>query len=887
MSNPVKPRRVILLSLLISLAAFTWVTWPLAVDVHGGMPSSHRPEAGGARYLIPGDHLQFWFHLWMFSDVVRGQTPLFGHVYEFNQGDDKARYERGTYYFPLGVLYAVGDAIGGRAVGWNGMLFFCAWMSYLTTWVLARRYCRSPVTAAVAALPGLLLPYFWACSLGGSPTGPGMLWVPVIFYGVDKAVRDRRVWGGLLAGAALFMSPWADLHVFFFGFLAAPVWMAFCFAAKAWLGDEASGYQGSGRQQVLTPDICHPEPRTLNPHSVVARPVTWWNRVFPVLPLTVLMGAAYLQTTLVKQSLSGTVQAAGRKAAEASNYAPTWDGWFAWSPDHRHNLIYLGIVVVAVLATGKVLLMWDLWRRRPGGGRRLLVYGLLLGAIVGIALLALGPNIPKDSTQAIWRTLRAFLPPYKMIRQPAKIFCVLAPFLSVALALALDRIAACFTRRSAATAVTLALGCLIAWDYGRRIEPTICLFDYEQGAYAAIAADAVRSGRENRAMSLPIWPGDSHWNSVTEYYATLHRTKMLNGYRPSVRKQYLEEIFERLAPMNMGYITDDRLDALLARRIGYLLIQEDAFPEKVSPFPVSHTLRALRQHPRLRFLARDHAIWAFRILGADEVPAVAPRVDLAPVTLLGGRRWRARDGVSNPGSLRQDGPQGESYVRLTNAVDCIRLPPRQLYRVDGLRYLVAARGAGTLQGVFDLGSSNVTATVAMPVNGDWTWVELPVPPFQGINDVVLTLSAAAGTVDVDMVTVMAGPWAWLEPGQSLTLPADAFFRAGYSEVADGSVYLEATRTPAAGVFYGPNLPVCPGRYRVTLDVASSAPAGTILGELVMSAPGQGDFARCPVTANHPMTLAFDYAGHRPLRLELDFTRNGDLAVRSVTLTRLP
>jgi hypothetical protein len=167
------------------------------------------------------------------------------------------------------------------------------------------------------------------------------------------------------------------------------------------------------------------------------------------------------------------------------------------------------------------------------------------------------------------------------------------------------------------------------------------------------------------------------------------------------------------------------------------------------------------------------------------------------------------------------------------------------------------------------------------------WVEFPVPPFQGIHDVVLTLTAAAGAVDVDMVTIMAGPWAWLEPGQSVTLPADAFFRAGYSDSAAGSVHLEAARTPAAGVFYAPNLPVRPGRYRVALDVVSSAPAGVALGELVVSAPGQDRLASGAVTAEQSVALEFAYTGHRPLRLELDFTRHGDLTVRSVTLTRLP
>ena len=855
--DDMKPRRVILLSILIAMVVFSWVTWPLGKDFHEGMPSSHRPEAGGPRYMIAGDHLQFLFHLWMFADATAGKTPLFYHVYEFNQGDDKARYDPGTYYFPLGVFYAVGHFIGGQAVGWNLMLFVSAWLSFLMTWLLARRFCSSPLTAAVAALPGVLLPYFWACCLGGSPTGPGMMWVPMIFYGVDKAIRDRRVWGGVLAGVALFMSPWADLHVFFFVFLAMPAWMGFCLAVA------------------------------LREGTITRQWVSWRDRVVPLLVIGVLMGAAYLQTALARHSLSGTVQEAGRKAGEASIYAPCWQGWFAWDPDNRFNQIYLGIVAAAVLAVGLGLLVRDVWQRRGGRRGRLAIYGLMLATVAGIALLALGPNIPKDHHQAVWKALRHALPPYKMIRQPAKVFCILAPFLSVALALALDRLAAAFTRRAAAVAATIAIGGLLAWDYGRRIEPTICLFDYEQGAYRAIAEDAARCGRENRALSIPIWPGDSHWNSLTEYYATLYRTKMLNGYRPSIRNQYLEEVFERLAPLNIGYVSDAELDALLAKKIGYLVIQEDAFPEKVSPFPVSHTLRELLRHPRIQFLARDEAVWAFKILAPGESKPAGLYGDVPVGSVLGGRSWRARSCVGDPSCVRRgDRRDDEAYVHLANAGDRVRLPPRQLYSVEGLRYLVAARGEGTLLATYELGPSNTIGTVSVPVHGEWSWVELPVPSFEGVGDVVVTLGVTNGAVDVDGVTLVAGSWAWLEPGQSLTLPANAFFRAGYSDVGKGTVHLRAQRTPAAAVFYVPYLPVRPGRYWMTVDYASPVPEGTALGAWTV-APSDGQpLATGPVMAGSPVRLEFRYDGHSPLRIELRFTRNGDLTIRSVTIERM-
>ena len=851
-----KSRHIILLSLLIAVILSGWVTWPLGQYFHAGMPSSHRPEAGGPRAMIAGDHLQFLFQLWMLADAFEGKTPLFYHVYEFNQGNDEERRDVGTYYFPFGLMYVAGQFLGGRAVGWNLMLFLSAWLTYLMTWALARRFCASTWTAAVAALPGLLLPYLWMCLLGGSPTGLGMMWVPVIFYGIDVAVRERRVWGAILAGVALFVSPWGDLHVFFFSFLAAPVWMAFCLF---WAMEEGT-WSFRGRR--------------------------WRDLLIPVIPFVVLMAAAYLQTALVKHSLSGTAQSQGRSIAESVIFAPRWEGLLAWDPSNAFNLIYLGWVTVAVLAAGLVLLAADAWRNRRGGVNRLLVFLLLLAAILGIVLLALGPNIPGDPRNLVWQGVRKLIPPYKMIRQPAKVFCILAPFLSIALAMALGRISALFSRRAAVAGVLLFVGAAMTWDYGRRIEPTICLLDYEQGAYRAIADDASKCGRDNRAMSIPIWPGDSHWNSLTEYYATLYRTKMLNGYRPSIRLQYRADIFDRFAPMNLGLITDDRLDALLARKIGYLVLQEDAFPDKVSPFPVARTLDALLQHPRIEFLARDAEIWAFKILdaGAPRATPATARAEDRP--RLASRWWWAPEYVAQDAPLVKDDDGTVTGVRLAKGGIRVPLPPRFLHHFDDLRYVVAARGTGTLCGAFQTDSNSAPVKMTAPVTADWSWIELPVPSFPGACDLILTLFAKRGTVDVGSATLLAGPWPWLEQGKSLSLRADAFFRAGYSETENGAVHLRVERDPADVVFYAPCIPLVRGRYRVDVDFESPAGSGVDVGSATMWRRRGEPVGSCALRAGEPASFEIVHDSPRLLRFEIRYNRAADLTIRAVTLTRV-
>ena len=46
--------------------------------------------------------------------------------------------------------------------------------------------------------------------------------------GHDRWWEARKIWGGIMAGAALIMSIWADLHVFFFTFLMIPGWIVLC-----------------------------------------------------------------------------------------------------------------------------------------------------------------------------------------------------------------------------------------------------------------------------------------------------------------------------------------------------------------------------------------------------------------------------------------------------------------------------------------------------------------------------------------------------------------------------------------------------------------------------------------------------------------------------------
>ena len=100
-------KRLFAVSFLVTGLAWLVFAWPLPRYTFQGIPSSaHNLERESARRMIGGDHLQFHYFYWLFSDMLAGGTPLFENRYEFNTGDDAERRNPGSYNMPLSLAYA-------------------------------------------------------------------------------------------------------------------------------------------------------------------------------------------------------------------------------------------------------------------------------------------------------------------------------------------------------------------------------------------------------------------------------------------------------------------------------------------------------------------------------------------------------------------------------------------------------------------------------------------------------------------------------------------------------------------------------------------------------------------------------------------------------------
>ena len=803
--------------------------------------------------MIPGDHLQLMYHFGLAEGMLTGSVKPFYNPYEFNDGDDGKRFRPGGYFAPFSLCYAAFAALLGQSAGWNITSLLSIILTYLASFLLCRRYTPNAFLAGVAALLSITLPVRWISLLGGSPAGFAMLLIPVLYLGLDIAIRDRRASGGVLAGVALLFSAWTDLHVFFFSAISSPAW---CLIALI---------QG---------------------HSFNFRDWDSYKRlIYAMLPFAgfVALTAAYM---VVRDSfVLSEGSYAGHSRTSFMLFSPKAHGLVSASAKDVSRVIYLGFLLIGTLCTGTLFVAYNSWRNRFKDRHVVIVTSLLVAGCALCVILALGSNGPAHGK--IFKLCRALIPPYSMVRQPAKIFCLLPTLTSM---IAASILASIFAKNRAF--IWYAGVCIVAVaitaTLKSQISATICLLDGEQPAYAAVTESAATKGEIPRALVIPLWPGDSANSSVYQHYALQSRVRMINGYSPVVPGGDMENVFMRLESINKGFLRDDQVAWLQSRGIHHIILHENAFPEKVSPFPVCFTLQRLLNHPRLELLKHSSEIWTFKIVDQREnAPHALQNWNYAFPT----RRWQASNCTYEDALTVDDATagNGKSVILNTTSGQLItkRSPraPRFAY-IPSLRWMIRAKGEGTLRADTLVGSeTNATQHVIID-SPDWQWSTVSFAPFDDYDRPAVSCRAEQGTIMVDSLILAAGPWHTPTHDTPLEIPASCFFHAGYTDSDDQAVVLRPNYEPAEEIFYGPHLPLEKGCYRLTMVFASDAIPGTRLGELGLRMSRKLSYLLGNVCAGEDATFTFDVDNNLPVRFGLKYSREAEIRIYKIRIERI-
>lgn len=811
---------------------------PAHLKFSEGIPYTLQSTDKAPRMLVQGDHLQLKYHFDLAADMIAGKIPVFANLYEFNLGDDSERRIFDPYYIPFSLVYAAVRGFAGDAAAWNFTQYVSVFAGFIFLYLLARRYTGgSGYLAFLAALAAESVPYAWVNLAGGSPTGFGMGLIPGVVLGLDIAVRDRRERGGVLAGVMLFFCYCSDLHCFLFSALSVPFWcIVFWFSTG---GDIIPG-----RKDAL-------------------------RLVRALWPVAAAGAAAIAAAAWLRASYSSTDVAGGRALSDMAAYSPRWRALFSWEypcPAAAH--FSLGQVLPVLLLAAAVTTAWVLAAKvvRERRGVLPLVGELaIFGGILAVIMLALGTSGPCDALPV--RVMRKLFPPYAMIRQPVKIFCLMPTLTALAFAVFMRRIRDA-AEGSAPWGVSLALMCLLILPTSMAgMRAGICLLPGANGAYEAVVEEGRERGVVPRALVLPIWPGDSSWSSIYEYYASVSGLRMLNGYSPVKSNHYVDEVFEAFETVTLGDLTPDQLEKMRRFGVTAVILHEDAFPDKVSPLPVGATLRRLLSCPNLKFLARDGAVWSFAVLDSPRtVPAEEERlrdgVRLYPTKFWTYVRDGDRDGMRVP-----EGIDRRFVLRVRKpAVWMNGDGPVWVMKASGETFWADAGGRPAESRRFDEGSVSLTVTDAVPVRGG-DWAEAAV------------LSGGAGG-RLKYAVYMPGPIEVIESDTELN-PAD-FSHAGRIVWKDGEfcgVELDPAKDPSGEIVYGPNLPIAGGRWHLSVETEGVVPAAGGVRVLLNGLTVSSGLASSD-------GIVFDAADGDLFCLRYDYDRSAECVISRFVLRRV-
>ena len=787
---------------------------------------------------FPGDHIQLLYHFWLTKTKLSAKTPPFSNVYEFNLGDDSARREFDPGYLPFSLVYSAVAGSGlSHAAAWNLAQLAAILTAYLFLFLLASRYSASRATAHFAAALAMCVPYQWINLAGGSPTGFGMAFVPGVALGIDIAVRDGKTRGGALAGIALLFCWTSDLHCLAFALMLAPAWVLIA---------------------ALRSDIS-PQNRAELKNEIVNLLRALWPLMLS--GIIVLGVAMWLASFYAKTDAAG-----GRSIDDLARNSPIWQALrgVVLRPGADANA-YVGPVVWIAVPLSLFAFATDLALKR---NRRKSAGGILLCAgIVFVIFLALGTNGPLEGLAL--RVMRKLAPPYKMIRQPLKVFCLLPTLLAPIIAIGLANLRGENGRnagiRSAAFRTTrIALAAAVIICVRKELRLAVCLIPDGNAVYAAVRAESEKPN----VLCIPIWPGDSAWSSLYQLNTMLEDVRMANGYSAVCTADYLRGAYSVFEPVTQGLVGEKQLAAFREYGITDILLYADAFPEKVSPFPIGTTIARLMANPNLRYVEnRNSRIFRFKTNGEPGTPGDfgAPRF-VSPA-----RRWSSIAGTFNAAGIDP-----------ANAVAHTRSP---VFITDDLAWQVRLRE-----------TPSAPASVAewrrfpvrVPENAapDWSVISFVAAeecPGAEVLDILLTLGdIPLGRDEIEL---------W---------PATHFFTGGIPVFGDSvlgnSLIFKSGEDSTDESFYGFGLPLDEGKWDIEVTWADisddEVPPHESAGTFYVIAEGeilaQEEVARNAETRHGWNTIrvcTFETAGSPPITLRFQYAGKNTIIFGNVNLKK--
>ncbi|MBU1140456.1 MAG: hypothetical protein KKA76_15880 [Proteobacteria bacterium] len=330
------------------------------------------------------------------------------------------------------------------------------------------------------------------------------------------------------------------------------------------------------------------------------------RKILPILPVIFSMGAIVYWIAATKvNKVASTIASGGRTLDDVGLYSARLSDLFL-SISH----VYIG-TVPAVLGGGLLLTLlfsvaFNKHRDKFSQETELLTLFYVVTAFCCF-ILALGLAFGKSSLYILFYH---YFPFFNYPRVSNRIITLVLFSLAIITGFVVKYIQGRCTRRISCGAVTLlvlAAAGLQLKDFNIMKPMGINVLDKGQDVYTHVKENI----GEGLLLEIPLWPGDSHQSSLYQHYIMLDRVNRVNGCSPLVLSEYIETVFEPLAPINQGRLGRKQYDLLLEMGVKFITVHDnrDIFLEKVSPFVPLTTVRRLKNSPYLEFVDIDNSIY--------------------------------------------------------------------------------------------------------------------------------------------------------------------------------------------------------------------------------------------------------------------------------------
>ncbi len=574
--------------------------YPVFFYFGSGIPFSVYADVHRVIKVFQSDSLQVYYILWLLKEAVVGHIPWFTDPYSFSVGS--GIHGAGYYVLPFSAISVPFSLLFSVAAGYNVLVVVSFLLSGLFSYLLLYLYTKDRFAALTGAVVFTFFPYHRAKIFGGQLSGFLLFYFPMVVYYLELAIFRKKWLYSLISGLLLFTLYFMEGQLLYYIVLLLGLYLPIRILISL----------------ALDKDI-----------KLILR---------AFLPFILVLGGIVLYVHMSsKTAFTGTRIHGGRSFREILLYSPHWQDLFVRVQRFYERYIYIGAVVLPLSFLS--LAVW--WKKK----RDLFLVLMFLFIGVVFTILSLGPTI---SWFPLYKAFYKFVPYFKMSRSPGKLIFDAFFAISVLVAFGFREVKGFISELSGSKKLPLLVGIvlfvLVLIDYFPLYPVAITYLPGPNGIHKIIR----NTIGNDRMLEISFWPGDSSISSVYLYDVTLTHAKMINGYCPVVSNYYFYDVFKPLECLNIGRLKKRQYDLLKKLDVKYLVVHADAFPMRVSPYPVSFTVRRFKNSPYLRFVGYDDNMWLFEVL-AKPVNRVR-----RPVTSIIGKCYEAEYSPRRVGEVVED-----------------------------------------------------------------------------------------------------------------------------------------------------------------------------------------------------------------------------------------